>query len=168
MNFFYDSNFFDSQNDLYERLKNDVTWDKSLLSRKTASFGKIYSYQGVSYSNKPFPDIFTDLLRKINEIYSETPNNCLLNYYEDGNSKMGFHSDDTKQLIKGSSIIIISVGDLRKLIFKKKNSSETKEFNLESGSIFIMSQEVQDHWVHTIKQEEDKQGRISLSFRTLK
>ncbi|MFT5096791.1 MAG: alkylated DNA repair dioxygenase AlkB, partial [Psychrobacter okhotskensis] len=38
------------------------------------------------------------------------PNNCLVNYYLDGSSKMGFHSDDTSQLADGTGVAILSLG----------------------------------------------------------
>jgi len=38
-------------------------------------------------------------------------NNCLLNYYENGASRMGFHGDTIKMLEPDTGIAIVSVGD---------------------------------------------------------
>ena len=96
-------------------------------------------------------------------------NNCLINYYLDGDSRMGYHSDQVDILEEGTGVAIISLGDSRLLRFKNIEDEELKsEFLLESGSLFYMGQEIQDEWKHAVPKMKNAKGRMSLTFRKLK
>jgi len=82
-------------NDLFDYIVNNCDFDRSMRARWTASFGKSYDYNGMSYPAITFPDNFSDLLNSINSTIGFSPNNCLINLYHDGNSSMGYHSDNT-------------------------------------------------------------------------
>ena len=57
-------NFIDNPNGLFEYLVENVVWDESMFSRKTASYGKAYNYSQISY---PYQDFLPEL-NKINEV----------------------------------------------------------------------------------------------------
>jgi alkylated DNA repair dioxygenase AlkB len=160
--------FINNQN-YFEILKSNVVWDNSLKSRKTASYGVPYIYNGVSYDLCPFPEFISSFFLLINSKVGFTPNNCLLNYYDRKESSMGFHSDQTNILNENCGIVIISFGAPRVLRFKHKSNSSIIDFNLENGSFFFMGQDVQNNWLHSILTSElDNNERISLSFRSIK
>ena len=85
--------FIVNHNLLYHRLRDSIAWDARMAARKTASFGEPYDYSQIAYSYQPFPAVFGEILERITDVVGYSPNNCLLNYYADGKSKMGFHSD---------------------------------------------------------------------------
>jgi hypothetical protein len=41
------------------------------------------------------------------------------------------------------------------------------DFTLRSGSLFYMTTDVQDLWVHSIPVDDTADGRMSLTFRSL-
>lgn len=101
-------------------------------------------------------------------------NSILLNYYKDGNNKIGFHKDNKDSFGEYPTIIILSIGDERTLRFEKtisgeitrnKNKENNFDIKLKDNSIFIMGGNSQKDWVHSIIEEDNKKERYSLTFR---
>lgn len=154
--------------DLFNYLDKHVTWDESMHSRKTASFGIPYNYSQINYPYQPFPKE----IERINDLIVETlgfkPNNCLINYYLDGTSTMGWHSDRTDILVEGTGVAIVSIGDTRTLRFREIEDKDNKvDYELPTGSLIYMTKEVQDKWHHSIPKSDSVKGRMSLTFRKL-
>jgi alkylated DNA repair dioxygenase AlkB len=138
-----------------------------MASRLTTSFGVSYNYSDISYPDVIIPNYLDDLIVRINDLVDFIPNNCLVNYYLDGRSKMGYHSDRTDILLPGTGVVIISLGSTRTLRFRNINDRSIVDFNLRSGSLFYMTADVQDLWVHSIPVDDTDNGRMSLTFRNL-
>jgi alkylated DNA repair dioxygenase AlkB len=153
---------------LYSQLCARIDWDVRMSARKTACFGLSYDYSGVSYKNQPMHDLLQPLCARIETAWGFEPNSCLINYYEDGRSKMGFHSDEIDNLEHGTGIVIISLGTERKLSFRSKaDYSQRLSYLLPNGSLLYMSQRTQEFWSHAIKRANVTDGRISLTFRRI-
>ncbi|MCF6407899.1 alpha-ketoglutarate-dependent dioxygenase AlkB [Chitinophaga filiformis] len=154
---------------LFSSLRENVLWDERMLARKTASFGVAYNYSQMNYPFQAFSPELEAIVMRISDTLGFTPNNCLINYYLDGKSKMGFHADQTDILEQGTGIAIVSVGETRTLRFKNiKDPSEQSDFPLPAGSLIYMTQEVQDEWLHAIPASDINNGRMSLTFRAIK
>lgn len=164
----YIENFIDDSSILFEKLKTNIEWDERMKARMTASFGVAYNYSQISYPFRRMPIVIEDLCNRINQKLNFLPNNCLINYYPNGRSKMGFHSDQTDILAVNTGITIVSLGETRTLKFRKiENHSETFEYELSTGSLIYMSQEVQKIWQHSIPKSNTENGRMSLTFREI-
>lgn len=160
--------FLPESGSAYEHLLASVSWDERMFSRKTASFGVPYNYSQIDYPAQEFLPFLADINQQIQAELSFLPNNCLLNYYPEGRSKMGFHSDQTDILVKGTGIAIVSLGAKRILRFRKiAQPEEQKDFALPSGSLLYMSAEVQSIWQHALPKSPEATGRMSLTFRQL-
>lgn len=154
---------------LYQALEEDVIWDERMYARKTASFGVAYNYSQISYPKQSFLPALEALLDPLEETLGFRPNNCLINFYRDGSSKMGFHSDQTDILEPNTGVAILSLGATRTLRFRKIANKENKvDFDLPSGSLIYMSQQIQDVWQHAIPKSKQDEGRMSLTFRRIK
>jgi alkylated DNA repair dioxygenase AlkB len=154
---------------LFISLRDNVLWDERMLARKTASFGVAYNYSQMSYPFQAFSPELEAIIARISATLGFTPNNCLINYYLDGKSKMGFHADQTDILEQGTGIAIVSIGETRILRFKNiKDPAEQTDFQLPAGSLIYMTQEVQDEWLHAIPVSDTNNGRMSLTFRAIK
>lgn len=165
----YISGFIADPASLFDFLVANVSWDESMAARKTASFGKAYNYSQMHYPFQEFPPEIAAIIPKLEPIIGFEANNCLINYYLDGKSKMGFHSDQTDILEAGTGIAIISIGEARDLKFRNIQDPEALVvYTLEPGSLFYMTQEIQDKWQHAIPKSNTENGRISLTFRKLK
>lgn len=151
---------------LFEALLLEVTWDERMKARKTACFGQTYDDSGVDYALVPMHPRLVPVCTQIQEALGFQPTNCLLNYYENGRSSMGFHSDATYNLAEGTGVAILSIGAERNLTFRSKaDPSVQVNYPLPHGSLFYMSQATQDHWTHAVKKTETDDQRISLTFR---
>jgi alkylated DNA repair dioxygenase AlkB len=178
-------NFFDlseAQN-LFEILQKTINWRQEhikmygkthLVPRKTAWYGK----EGLNYSYSRiicYPEKWTDELNFIKSeieklIPSEKFTSVLLNLYNDGNDKMGWHADDEKELGINPTIASVSFGATRRFDIKHKEIPGMQyQFELTSGSLLIMRGALQHHWIHQIPtQRKVTKPRINLTFRTIK
>jgi alkylated DNA repair dioxygenase AlkB len=153
---------------LYGQLCDRIDWDERISARKTACYGLAYNYSGLVYEDKPMHDLLVPICNQLETTLGFQPNSCLINFYEDGRSKMGFHSDEIDNLEAGTEIIIISLGVERKLSFRSKaNYEERRYYLLPHGSMLHMSQQTQEQWSHAIKRATVTDGRISLTLRRI-
>jgi alkylated DNA repair dioxygenase AlkB len=161
--------FVDEPEILYIFLKSSVNWDERMIARKTASFGKAYNYSQIEYPFQAFLPQLEYMNKRIEGILGFIPNNCLINFYPNGKSSMGFHSDRTDILEVGTGIAIVSLGETRSLRFRNiADSSKIENYELPSGSLIYMTQDVQSHWQHSIPKADTQNGRMSLTFRRIK
>ena len=110
------------------------------------------------------------LVNKIQNVICTIPNinipninSCLINKYPNGKHFIAPHRDSIDSFGKEPTIINISIGATRTLLFQ--NEHENFSFDLESGSLFIMSGYSQEHYLHSIKKSDCPNVRYSLTFR---
>ena len=165
----YIDSLLENPGDLFIKLDQDVKWDESMHSRKTASFGLAYNYSQIEYPYQAFPKEIEAVIDLIEDNIGFRPNNCLINYYANGKSTMGWHSDRVDILEEGTGVAILSIGDTRILRFREIERKNNRiDYQLPSGSLIYMSKEVQDKWNHSIPKSNSEKGRMSLTFRKLK
>ena len=154
---------------LYSALMSEVAWEEHIKARKTASFGEAYNYSQITYAVTPMHPRLIPLVDRLETTLGFRPNNCLLNFYENGDSSMGYHSDSTDEIVPGTGVAIVSLGCERSLTFRSKaDPNEKYVYPLENGSLLYMSPAIQDDWKHAVLKEPDATGRISLTFRQLR
>jgi len=101
-----------------------------------------------------------------------TMNYCLANLYKDGDSNMGWHVDGTRQgVIETNPIVSVSFGDSRIMEWQTRDTSDEEglvvdSVLLESGDVFVISDEFQKLYEHRIPPMKDKGARINLTFRS--
>ncbi|MDG9666134.1 alpha-ketoglutarate-dependent dioxygenase AlkB [Hahella sp. CR1] len=160
--------FVERPDALFRELKDNVAWDERLKARKTASFGVSYDYSGMSYPQTELPENLARVGRDIEKTLGFYPNNCLLNYYPDGESSMGYHSDSSEELAPGTGVAIISLGAERRISYRNKaDKAHVVTYMLEHGALLYMDKGVQDRWMHAIPKMPGVGERISLTFRLI-
>ena len=96
-------------------------------------------------------------------------NFVLVNKYKDGNSYIGYHSDDERNLYPKSSIVGISLGGCREFQLKCKSDDYVITEKLHHGSLVEMNYPTNTYWRHSVpKRTKINQPRISLTFRCMK
>lgn len=166
----------------FDLLLETINWKQEQISfygktypvpRKTAWYGYEgfdYSYSGIKCTTEIWTKELLEIKTAIEKItLSEDFTGVLLNLYNDGNDKMGWHSDDEKELGINPTIASLSIGETRRFDLKhKQNKDLNYKFELTSGSLLIMRGALQHHWVHQIPvQKKVKNPRINLTFRTI-
>lgn len=165
---------------LYNRLKSSIEWQaeeifvygkKHLVPRLTAWYGeKEYSYSGLLHQPKIWNDELIFIKEELRKVLPDfVPNGVLLNYYRNGKDKMGWHSDDEKELGHNPIIVSLSLGSTRRFDLKHKSEKDQKlSIDLTAGSLLIMAGGSQVNWKHQIPQQlKVVGGRINLTFRIL-
>lgn len=142
------------------------------IPRYQQSFGKPYPFAGtVSKSIPPSPFI-QKMMDKINELDKNFDfNMCLVNWYPDGDSYIGQHSDDTRRFVEGSPVYGLSLGSIRDMTFKPRKDQkegETLKISLPPGSLHSMEGDFQKTHTHGIPKQKNRKMRISLTFRSFK
>lgn len=164
----YEDNFVPNADALFVALVSGVEWEEHIKARKTASFGRAYNYSRINYADKPMHPLLVPIVEQLEARIGFRPNNCLLNFYESGDSTMGYHSDSTEELSPGTGVAIVSPGAERSITFRSKEDVEQRhEYPLRSGSLLYMGQDVQYQWKHAILKQAETGSRISLTFRSL-
>ena len=164
----------------YDKLLHEIEWrndeaiifgKKIITKRKVAWYGEKsfeYTYSNIKKYALPWTKELIELKNKIEIETGETFNSCLLNLYHSGEEGMAWHSDGEKDLKKDGAIGSISFGAERKFSFKHKTTQEKIDINLEHGSLLIMKDTTQTHWLHRLPPTKKITiPRINLTFRTI-
>jgi alkylated DNA repair dioxygenase AlkB len=164
----------------FERLRDDIDWrhDEVIMfgkrittARKTAWYGDEnfpYTYSRITRTALPWTTVLLELKNLVEKISGETYNACLLNLYHNGNEGMAWHSDDEVELKKNAAIASLSIGAERKFGFKHKTNQTTVALTLENGSLLVMKDNTQSHWLHRLPTTKKVQeARINLTFRSM-
>ena len=154
--------------------KNDesVIFGKHYITRrKTAWYGDRpfnYTYSKIKRTALPWTNELLEIKHIVENNESTKFNSCLLNFYHDGDDGMGWHSDNEKELKKNSVIASVSLGAERKFSFKHKKNKEKIDLMLGNGSLLVMKEQIQNHWMHQLpKSRKVREPRINLTFRTI-
>lgn len=94
-------------------------------------------------------------------------NVCLLNYYEDGQQRIGWHSD-REEIGRSTPIASISLGATRQFQIRSKTNGahDRTTVYMTNGSIMFMENICQLQYLHSVPREVDiTEGRINLTFR---
>jgi alkylated DNA repair dioxygenase AlkB len=172
---------YQEANQYFDNLMNTIEWrnDEAIIfgkriitKRKVAWYGDLdfeYTYSNTTKRALPWTKELMELKLIIEEKTGEKFNSCLLNLYHNGNEGMAWHSDAEKDLKKNGAIGSVSFGAERKFAFKHKDTKETVSLVLENGSLLVMKDTTQTHWLHRLPPTKlITKPRINLTFRTIK
>ena len=178
---YFDSLIPEEKSELFLlQLSKNIQWknDESVIfgkhyitRRKTAWYGDRpfnYTYSKIKRTALPWTNELTEIKHIVENNESTRFNSCLLNFYHDGDDGMGWHSDNEKELEKNGVIASVSLGAERKFSFKHKKNKEKIDLILGNGSLLVMKEQIQTHWMHQLpKSKKIREPRINLTFRAI-
>jgi len=161
-------------------LLNKIEWknDEAVMFRKRIKTKRKVAW----YADKPFKYTYSnntklalpwiEELLELKEIVEkktgESFNSCLLNLYHNGTEGMAWHSDAEKELKKNGAIGSLSLGAERKFSFKHKKSKDVVSLVLHHGSLLVMKDTTQSHWLHRLPPTKVvNKPRVNLTFRMM-
>lgn len=123
----------------------------------------------------PIPDVLLDIWQAVSD-YPKPPQCCLVNYYDQPDSKLGLHKDHDEETFD-PPIVSISLGDscmFRMGLTDKK--TPTRSFRVDSGAVMVMGKQARlaYHGVDRILYGQTSilqsyspfaQGRVNLTLR---
>lgn len=154
--------------------KNDevIIFGKHIVTKRKAAWyadsDYVYAYSGITKKASAWTKELLELKEIAEKITGAGFNSCLLNLYHSGDEGMGWHSDDEKSLVANSAIASFSFGAERKFSLKHKKIKQQVSLFLENGSLLVMKDTTQTHWLHCLpKSKNVSKPRINLTFRTM-
>jgi alkylated DNA repair dioxygenase AlkB len=109
-------------------------------------------------------------LKRINDEHGYNLNSCLVTYYP-GEQGVGYHSDFELSLEDGAPIVVLSLGEPRKVDFNWYSADlrGTAPFSIHpsEGSIYTMKGGCQEAFKHRVPNARGCSGRFALSFRRM-
>ncbi|QGA22228.1 hypothetical protein EYB26_009944 [Talaromyces marneffei] len=191
----------DLPTDAFEQIQKEVNWQK--MYHLSGQVPRLVAVQGVVSPDKSFPiyrhpadespvlEAFTktvDAVRVCAErIVGHPLNHALIQMYRDGQDNISEHSDKTLDIVRGSSIVNVSLGAQRVMTLRTKKSAPTEgedgrqkqQVPMPHGSMFILGPQSNTRWLHGIRPDKRPQSeksceekayngeRISLTFRNI-
>lgn len=166
---------------VFEALLEEVAWvhDQARMfgrtivtKRKVAWYADspmTYTYSKVTKTARPWIPLLKEVKEKTEDILGTSFNSCLLNLYHTGEEGMAWHSDGEKELVKHGVIASLSFGAKRRFALKHKETKDVLSLELESGSLLVMKDETQSHWLHRLPPTKKvKEARVNLTFRQMR
>ena len=146
---------------------------------KIARFQKLYgagsyAFSGtVMHGDPEIPPFVLKCLEVARTLYPEFAagfNGALCNWYPDGASYIGPHSDDERDLVPGAPILSFSFGAVRTFRIKAKGEkSKAMDFPTRHGSMLAMCGAMQKEFKHEITKTAMYVGpRINVTIRCFK
>ncbi|MBC8041942.1 MAG: alpha-ketoglutarate-dependent dioxygenase AlkB [Rhizobacter sp.] len=144
-------------------------YGKSILVPRDESLfgdGLRYQYRGKKIEANPWPDFLLTARDRIHALSGYLFNFAVGNRYRTGKDSIGWHSDDFPQIGKRPAIASLSLGSTRLFKLRHKESGQTVDYHLESGSLLIMLPGCQEDWIHAVPKTARPVGeRINWTFR---
>lgn len=169
----YISGFFEE--DLLIQLRDLIEWKQNTIRvfgvdhpepRLTAWFGKPYKYSNISWPEKDYLPILTQLQTSLIAYTNFQFNSVLANYYRSGQDSMGWHADNEPEM-DTTLIASASFGGSRVFKLRHRTTQEKIDIELENGSLLLMHN-LQKNWQHSIsKTKKIVEPRINLTFRRI-
>jgi alkylated DNA repair dioxygenase AlkB len=128
-----------------------------------------YTYSGTRFAPQPWPVALRPIRARLQRELGVDFNSVLANLYRDGRDRMGWHSDNERELGLRPVIASVSLGAPRRFVFRHRAQPSLKrEVVLPDGSLLLMSGETQANYRHALPATARSVGaRINLTFRRI-
>lgn len=167
-----------------------IIFDKDLeVKRWYKSYMKTPCYQNKNKSymyadskeeiEAELPTKFQPIMDYLNENESIKYNQCIINWYKDGDDYIAPHSDCEIGMIPNADISIVSInkngekGLFRDFVIKSKHFSSEQKYHkitikMRHGYVITMSGDMQKNYTHSIPVTfDDVSPRIGITFRKI-
>jgi alkylated DNA repair dioxygenase AlkB len=163
----------------YQDLHQNTNWEKTAKINRWVSLTHENLRKDYKYRDAPgeavvgFGETVQRLQRKAEAWIAQKTgqtvhfNVCLLNFYENGQQRIGWHAD-REEIGRTTPIASVSLGATRQFLIRSKTQGvqDRAALPLTSGSLVIMDNVCQLRYLHSIPRENDaSDGRINLTFR---
>jgi alkylated DNA repair dioxygenase AlkB len=137
------------------------------IPRWQQAYGRDYHFSGTVNQALPVPNILAPFLDWVRDAINRRLNGLLLNWYaSDRGHYIGAHRDHTRDLVSGSPIVTVSVGDTRTFRLRPLKEKGFIDFDASHGSVFVMPWDTNLNVKHEVPRKSRATGRrISITAR---
>ena len=135
-----------------------------LMFGKTIEVPRNYAIYGTNYKFAGQQNGSDDVSDELRE-YLAFGNSILVNWYENGDKYIGYHSDDERGIT--GCIYGFSYGAERRFKFMEKATKEVITLMLPNNSLLIMKENTQKLYKHSLPVMKKVGRRISITVRSL-
>lgn len=131
------------------------------------AYGKNYNYTGAKNNALPISPQLQPFLNWAKLNIDDRLNGLLLNWYDGQKGHyIGAHRDDTRDLLKDSPVVTISLGQERIFRMRPYQGQGYKDIMFRNGEVIIVPWETNLTWTHEVPKFKKYNGkRISITLR---
>lgn len=195
--------------DAFSRIRKEVKWQKMYhmsgqVPRLVAVQGEILPDGSIPIYRHPadesppleaFTPTVNRIRRTVEQLLDQKLNHVLIQLYRDGQDRISEHSDKTLDIVRGTSVVNVSLGAQRTMVLRTKPAAsganaggghpdndavrQTQRVPMPDGSMFVLGPLTNMRWLHGIRPDKRPDSekapeelayngeRISLTFRSI-
>ena len=111
------------------------------------------------------PALVEEMRRCLGERYGVVFDSAGFNLYRDGRDSVAWHGDHIEKAIAEPVVPLVSLGEPRKLLLRKKGGGPSRAFLLGRGDLLVTGGTAQRAWEHAVPKVARAGPRISIAFR---
>jgi alkylated DNA repair dioxygenase AlkB len=111
------------------------------------------------------PAVLDGMRRSLSARYGVELDSAGFNLYRDGRDSVAWHSDRIEEEIAEPVIALVSVGEPRKLLLRRRGGGRSIAFALGRGDLLVCGGTMNRLWEHCVPKVARAGPRISVAFR---
>lgn len=111
------------------------------------------------------PELLETMRRALSAHYGVDFDSVGFNLYRDGADSVAWHGDHIAKEIAEPIVVLVSLGEPRKLLLRPKGGGRSRAFLLGRGDLLVTGGLAQRAWEHSVPKVAHAGPRISLAFR---
>lgn len=195
-----------SSEEYFKQFRNEIRWQK--MYHKSSEVPRLVCVQGQFESGPiplyrhptdqslpllPFCPLVQAIAEEVAQVLGHDVNHCLIQLYRSGNDSISEHSDKTLDIVRGSSIVNVSLGAQRIMKLRTKRSAyipedsekgeatqkqrekrnknqksrQSQAIPLPHGSMFVLGPATNMKWLHGIRPDkrlENQRSELEKAF----
>jgi len=112
------------------------------------------------------PEILDDVRLALSARYGVLFDSAGFNLYRDGRDSVAWHGDKIRKEIADPVVALLSLGEPRKFLLRRKGGGKSRAFQLGRGDLLVTGGQTQRAWEHCVPKVAHAEGpRISVAYR---
>ncbi len=111
------------------------------------------------------PPILEELRRCLGARYGVVFDSAGFNLYRDGDDSVAWHGDRIRKEIDDPIIPLVSLGEPRRFLLRRKGGGPSRAFRLGRGDLLVTGGATHRAWDHAVPKVARAGPRISIAFR---
>jgi len=111
------------------------------------------------------PAILEEMRRCLGARYGVVFDSAGFNLYRDGQDSVAWHGDKIRKDIEDPVIPLVSLGEPRKFLLRRKGGGPSRAFRLGRGDLLVTGGATHRAWDHAVPKVARAGPRISIAFR---